>query len=47
MDINISNVKFSNVEVTNILKVNNFSFGNFDNIIYTYDNYILNRSNST
>lgn len=54
MDINISNNKYTNVTVTNKTRINNFSLGNYDNIVYinnisTGPNNLLtlNKSNST
>ena len=55
MDIDISNNKYSNVQVTNKTRINNFNFGNYDNIVYinnvvnTDNNNIitLNKSNTT
>lgn len=34
MDINISNNKYTNVTVTNKTRINNFSLGSYDNIVY-------------
>ena len=55
MDIDISNNKYSNIQVTNKTRINNFNFGNYDNIVYinnvvnTDNNNILtlNKSNTT
>lgn len=55
MDINISDNKYSNVEVTNTTRINNFNFGNYENLVHinnvinTDSNGIitLNKSNTT
>jgi hypothetical protein len=34
MDINISDNKYSNIDVTNITRINNFNFGNYENLVH-------------
>ena len=40
MDINISDNKYSNIDVTNITRINNFNFGNYENLVHI--NNIIN-----
>ena len=55
MDINISDNKYSNIDVTNITRINNFNFGNYENLVHinnvinTDSNgvLILDKSNTT